>query len=125
MCISLSLSFSLSLSLHMYVYIYIYTHKLREESSKGNGLRLSAEIYGSKRYTHMKLALFSQTSPKVSENLRELLGECNLESCTPVPSYKCPIGPIPDDSVFLAASRAGAGRRVRSMLALERGIPVR
>ena len=54
----------------------------REYLGTGYGLRFSTEIYGSKRFstnTYRSLALFLQKSPKISGNLQEFTGECNLD----------------------------------------------
>ena len=57
---------------------------IRECLSTGYGLRFSTEIFGSKREktvfheTYRKPVLFLQKSPKISRNLREFTGECNL-----------------------------------------------
>ena len=55
---------------------------IREDLRTGYGLRFSTEIYRSKRFstnTYRKLVLFLEKSPKISGNLREFTGECNLE----------------------------------------------
>ena len=57
---------------------------VREDLSTGTGsgfLRKSTGANGRKRFstkTHRKLVLFLQESPKVSGNLREIMGGCNL-----------------------------------------------
>ena len=57
---------------------------LREDLSTEYGLRFSTEIYGSKRQkrfstnTYRKLVLLLHKSSKISGNLREFTGYCNL-----------------------------------------------
>ena len=55
--------------------------KPRSDVEYGYGLRFSTDIYGRKRFStnaYRNIGLFLQKSPKVSENLREFTGECDL-----------------------------------------------
>ena len=59
----------------------VESYPIREDLSTGYGIRFSTEVYGRKRLstnTYRKPVLFLQKSPKVSGNLRESTGECNL-----------------------------------------------
>ena len=55
--------------------------KVREYLSTEYGLRFSEEIYGRKRFstnTYRNRVCFLEKSSKISGNLREFTGECNL-----------------------------------------------
>ena len=76
----------INIYIHVYIYIYIYIINMSLERTRirGRALVLCGDLReqtgenGFPRTPYRKLILFLQKSPKISGDLRDFAGECNL-----------------------------------------------